>query len=181
MRKAEAQCSGYSRNMAHKKVTRAAGYSRIDYDIPTRTLTFRGIGRTASLVFYAVPAELYYGMPSGTNVQNFIDIKLRGRYSMAELRPPPFVTISRIEREVTLHSEGGRSVWKIRAGEPVALPDDSTDAYEVFARSFLLREPDHVERDNGDGPEADHAEPEPDPQQQEGHGAAGDLGVPPVQ
>jgi hypothetical protein len=61
--------------MATKTTTAAAGYA-IRYDLATRSLSFLSQHGGKDLMYLGVPPEVFYGMPTGQNVQNFIDLSL---------------------------------------------------------------------------------------------------------
>ena len=129
--------------MAEKHITsRHSNYVGAKYDIETRTLSFVPKSGTHKLCFYGVPSDVYYGMPSGANLQNFIDLRLMGRYAMATLRPPPLVQYSLINQRVTIEYEDATYEWNRREGEPQAFPDSSYEAFALFQATYGQREAD---------------------------------------
>jgi hypothetical protein len=130
--------------MASKTVTRSAGFSDIRYDVATHNLLFVGKGGGKSLMFLGVPPELFYGMPSGTNVDNFIQLKLIGRYSLVEIKPPPTIAYSTINKEFYLMEGDFTYTWKWQEGDPVALPENEHDAFARFMATVGRRPHDKM-------------------------------------
>jgi len=129
--------------MAGKTIkSKECNYRDIAYDAHRRTLTFKSKGHTETVVFFGVPPEVFYGMPSGANVQNFIDLKLQGRYVMAVIKPPPVVAWSTINQTCTVYFDDRTCVWHRTADEPRAMSEHPDEAYEQFMVTFGLRVPD---------------------------------------
>jgi len=157
--------------MAGKRITaQFAEFGAVNYNIETRTLLFSAKAQGKSLLFLGVPPDLFYGMPSGTNVRNFIDLKLRGRYSMVELTPPPIITYSLINKEVTVYlNDGTELIYKTRTGEPTAFGTNETEAFQIFQETYGRRAPDETRRPKNPNTKTTTAGPD------------GDLGLPDLQ
>ena len=128
--------------MASKKVLPNTGYARVEYDYARRILRFTPTGGGAVIRFLGVPPEVFYGMPSGQNVQNFIELKLRGRFAFEEEPEPPCIDVSLINRTVSVTLPTEVWVWKQRDGDPRSWPDDPHEAFELFNRTLANRSPD---------------------------------------
>jgi hypothetical protein len=163
--------------MAGKKVSsQNSEFSAIHYNVETRSLLFTAKGQGKSLLFTGVPADLFYGMPSGMNVRNFIDLKLRGRYSMVELNPPPVISYSALNREVSVYMHDGTElIYKPRAGEPTSFGSDAHSAFAIFQETYGRRTPDQTRklRTHGVG-----AHQEPEEEETQPGGPDNDLGLP---
>lgn len=122
--------------MAKKPTLPKHGYSGINYDIETRILRFTATGGKGGVAFIGVPAEVFYGMPTGYNVQNFIDLKLRGRYTMIQIKPPPVVAYSHMNKEWTVYHETEKWIYKQRPGWPTNTSDSDEEAN--YARFLAL-------------------------------------------
>lgn len=129
--------------MPSKKPTATSGYDKIEYDLVRGTLTFRpklgGVGRQ----YLRVPPEVFYGMPSGQNVQAFIECKLHGRYTYNELRPPPAILHYPISGIVAFNpNEDETWEWHLRPGEPQKWPEDPEARFQLFSQTLAQRQPD---------------------------------------
>jgi hypothetical protein len=132
--------------MAGKRITsRDATYDHVHYNVETRSLYFRSKSGGKGLVFLGVPQEVFYGMPSGANLENFIVLKLQGRYTRVEIPAPPLISYSRINAECHVYREGIKYTYKTRPGEPTSMPDNAEEAFALFAQTYANREPDTAE------------------------------------
>jgi hypothetical protein len=128
--------------MSKKAATSKSGWAAVDYCIYRRLLRFTPAHGGNVLIFKGVPPDIFYGMPSGINLTNFIDIKLRGRYEMAEIQPPPSISYSTLNREYRVQSEEGTTVFKREDGDPLIDCDaDRFTVWEQFTATYGTRQP----------------------------------------
>ena len=132
--------------MAGKRVnSKDSMFDAAHYNIDTKSLFFRHKAGGKSLLFLGVPEDVFYGMPSGANLENFISIKLQGRYSLVEMPPLPVLAYSVINQELRLFKDGQVLTYKTRKGEPTAISDNPTLAWQSYLDSYAKREPDSIE------------------------------------
>lgn len=107
------------------------------------TMTFRD-GRRAT--WHGVPQETFYGMPTGVNLTNFIMCKLKGRFVMTMSEAPPHMTVSAINRTLTVWHKDCRYVYKLLASEVLSCPPDRSQAWDWFKATIVAtnREPEEI-------------------------------------
>ena len=131
--------------MAKKKVSPNTGYSEIHYNIETRQLRFYDhLGNV--FVYHGIPGELFYGMPSGPNVQNFIDLKLRGRFEVHVEAAKPLVEYNLLAKELRVYIGDERWIWNVLDGQRVNIPPGNQDAWLWFLTHYgTSKKPDRRE------------------------------------
>jgi len=123
--------------MAGKRITgKASGWQSVRYDCHTRTLFFIPNHSGCGLLFRGVPAELFYGMPSGANLDNFIEIKLWGRYVCERVPTPPALSMSRINQTYTYIMDGVE--YEVPIADRPLVPEewDLYRQWEFFVQNY---------------------------------------------
>lgn len=131
--------------MARKPVRSAGVISGLHYDLHRRVLTVQGAHGQPTRRFLRVPPEVFYGMPNGTNAENFVQMKLHGVYAQEVEEAPPLYCFSWINKTVTRllqDPDAPADIWYLRDDDPTAFPDDENERHELFKRTFGLRPPD---------------------------------------
>ena len=131
-----------------KPLTAKAAFAGVEYSMETRIMTFIGKGESDSFLFYGVPPELYYGMPTGINLATFIALKLKGRYSMTQIKAAPIVYESGLNKEVRVDFGLETWTWSRLKDEPSIPEGNSLERYKFFAEHYK-RPPDKVEKNRG--------------------------------
>ena len=130
--------------MPSKKLAKGSGIDSAIYSMDRRVLTFT-YNDGAILSFAGVPAEVYYGMPSGALLTSFIQIKLQGRYLCAFEPACPLVTVSRMNLELTVTMQGKEMKYPITKEEVSACPDTTREAFTWFVKTIGDRKPSYID------------------------------------
>jgi hypothetical protein len=135
--------------VSEKKVTAHSGAESVDYSMEKKILSI--IWRDGSWMhFHGVPSEVYYGMPSGTMLQNFVDCKLKGRYLCTAEQAPPSMSVSTINRELTVWHKNVTFVYALKSEEIMKIPEDRREAWTWFKSVIIAdnRKPVRVINDD---------------------------------
>jgi len=123
-----------------KEVTSASKWARLEYDEARRTLRFVGSYGGPCVTFKCVPPELFYGAPSGKNLENFFTLKVYGRFEMEVETKPPTITLSMWKKEWTVTWPDGEShTWAVEPGDPTIVPLDPRAAYDLHLATYAKK------------------------------------------
>jgi hypothetical protein len=129
--------------MAQKPTTQKAAYSAVTYCCHRRILQFTPRRKGSIIQFAGVPMELFYGMPSGINLENFIEIKLQGRYSRTEFPPPPSISFSMMNQRYTVDYGDREEMFPRWAGDQlIDCDNDANTVYRLFLEIYGGRLPE---------------------------------------
>lgn len=123
-----------------KQVTAKAGCESVHYGVETRRLTVIWKDGSAE-TFDGVMPEVFYGMPTGSSLINFIDLKLRGRYVVHKAQKPPAVFALPITGILQVELNGVEFEYSLPRDLLMSCPSDPLGAYEFFKQHAAHLEP----------------------------------------